>query len=357
LYFLQDGHGSNRQLVQKDGTVSYHYGYDAYGVEQPEISSGGIPQTAKLYCGEQYDSSLGMYNLRSRYYNPSSGTFNQRDTFAGNDFDPQSLHKYTYCHGDPINGIDPSGQFTLGELVFVVAVISIIAGLTLPALMNANKNADRTVFHASGANALEYALARDPNSVKLDGVISDGQRTANDMALYYGELDRQIDLVSGNNTILAVNSIESIYTANDIISAGLGGGARVTRMLDIAAETMATARVLPADVKVIGRWPDTKAALEWPGHEVLNLPGANEAPHSPVWWDMEVNERWVADGIAKGQVFYCASPEEGNMISTSARRAGQPTVFAQEIAQLKAAGYVKVGDYYVPASKAATFKP
>ena len=45
------------------------------------------------------------------------------------------------------------------------------------------------------------------------------------------------------------------------------------------------------------------------------------------------------------------------MIQTEGNYIGQPTVFAREIAQLKAAGYVKVGDYYVPASKAATFKP
>ena len=29
-YFLQDGHGNNRQLTQMNGTVSYNYDYDAY---------------------------------------------------------------------------------------------------------------------------------------------------------------------------------------------------------------------------------------------------------------------------------------------------------------------------------------
>jgi hypothetical protein len=45
------------------------------------------------------------------------------------------------------------------------------------------------------------------------------------------------------------------------------------------------------------------------------------------------------------------------LTQTSGEFAGQDTVFWREIKQLKAAGYVKVGEYYVPAEKAATFKP
>jgi hypothetical protein len=42
------------------------------------------------------------------------------DTFEGQVIDPQSLHKYTYCHGDPVNNTDPSG-----ELFMAVAGLSI----------------------------------------------------------------------------------------------------------------------------------------------------------------------------------------------------------------------------------------
>lgn len=57
--------------------------------------------------------------LRPRYYSPSTGQFNKVDPFAGNFEDPQSLHKYTYAHDDPVNNIDPSGNFifTLGALL------------------------------------------------------------------------------------------------------------------------------------------------------------------------------------------------------------------------------------------------
>jgi hypothetical protein len=55
-----------------------------------------------------------MQYLRARYYNPSTGTFNRLDPFAGNTQDPQSLHKYLYTHGDPIQGIDPRGLMIEG---------------------------------------------------------------------------------------------------------------------------------------------------------------------------------------------------------------------------------------------------
>ena len=60
--------------------------------------------------GEQYDQDLGLYYLRARYYNPNTGRFMSRDPEDGVPADPQSLHKYLYAGGDPVNGIDPTGR-------------------------------------------------------------------------------------------------------------------------------------------------------------------------------------------------------------------------------------------------------
>jgi len=48
---------------------------------------------------------------RRVYLNPDTGRFNRPDPWSGNNFDPQSLHKYAYAHCDPVSGIDPSGKF------------------------------------------------------------------------------------------------------------------------------------------------------------------------------------------------------------------------------------------------------
>jgi hypothetical protein len=54
------------------------------------------------------------------------------DPFAGSLQDPQSMHKYLYCHANPINNIDPSGSMALAlqlniSMVIKVAIFSIVA--------------------------------------------------------------------------------------------------------------------------------------------------------------------------------------------------------------------------------------
>ena len=66
---------------------------------------------------------------------------------------------------------------------------------------------------------------------------------------------------------------------------------------------------------------------------------------------------WVDLGIKNQQLFYMGSPIEGNLIQTTGRFVGQPTVTALEIRRLENAGYMKIGDYFVPATKANGFIP
>jgi RHS repeat-associated protein len=132
-YLLYDGQGSTRQLVNTDLSVQESYSYDGYGVM---LSSGSGAEAAAnaatnlLYTGEQYDKNLSQYYLRARYYNPLNGLFNQMDPYAGNTSDPQSLHKYLYVHANPVNGIDPSGQFGEFSLGGLMTTVGIMASLT-----------------------------------------------------------------------------------------------------------------------------------------------------------------------------------------------------------------------------------
>jgi len=133
-HLLYDGHGSTRQLIEPDLTIVDTFGYDAYGV-----MLGGNPTSASpaatnlLYAGEQWDNDAQNYYLRARYYNPLNGLFNRTDPFSGNLQDPQSLHKYLYCHANPVNNIDPSGEFALCDIVITAAIIGAVVGLFLPA--------------------------------------------------------------------------------------------------------------------------------------------------------------------------------------------------------------------------------
>jgi len=132
---LADGHGSTRQLYSgsSSGNNEY-YDYDAYGeafgweLDVPD-SSVPRPGTDLLYAGEQWDADLGMQYLRARYYLPGQGVFNRVDPFFGNMDDPQSLHKYAYVHGDPVNRIDPSGTVSITSLSVTMGLSMSIVGV------------------------------------------------------------------------------------------------------------------------------------------------------------------------------------------------------------------------------------
>jgi RHS repeat-associated protein len=120
-FYGYDGGGSVRQLTNAAGVVTDTYEYDAYG---NSFTKTGTTPNNYLYRGEQYDSDLGLYYLRARYYNPNTGRFMSRDPEAGHIKDPASLHKYLYAGGDPVNLIDPTGRNPLMELAGRLALVA-----------------------------------------------------------------------------------------------------------------------------------------------------------------------------------------------------------------------------------------
>jgi RHS repeat-associated protein len=98
--------------------------YDAFGL--PIDFDPADALTSLLYSGEIFDQRIAIQYLRARYYDPASGTFNRLDPFVGRMQDPQSLHKYLYVHGDPVQGIDPSGLLTLSSTLCGISVSNIL---------------------------------------------------------------------------------------------------------------------------------------------------------------------------------------------------------------------------------------
>ncbi len=114
-FYLTDGLGSTRALLNSSGNISDTYSYDAYGTL---IASTGTTPNDYRFTGEQWDATIGQYYLRARTMHPGYGRFWTRDTWEGKQTDPLSLHKYLYCSANPVNRTDPSG-LTDYELVLV----------------------------------------------------------------------------------------------------------------------------------------------------------------------------------------------------------------------------------------------
>ncbi len=111
--YLYDGHGSVVGLMSEDGSVTDTYTYDAFG---NLLKSTGRTANNYRYCGEQFDSATGLYYLRARYMDTSTGRFITQDSYAGSVYDPVSLHKYLYANSNPVMYSDPSGYFALADV-------------------------------------------------------------------------------------------------------------------------------------------------------------------------------------------------------------------------------------------------
>lgn len=131
-YYHYDGQMSTRALTDAPQQVTDTYTYDAFG---NLLGSTGTTPNNYLYTGEQYDLNIGFYFLRARYFAQQNGRFLISDTFEGDAFDPQTLHKYSYALNNPVSRIDPSGHDSFVDMLGVLTIRGMIFASQHPLLM------------------------------------------------------------------------------------------------------------------------------------------------------------------------------------------------------------------------------
>ena len=145
-YYHYDGHGSTRLLTDEAGEITDRYAYDACG---NLLQKEGDTKNDFLYTGEQYNANTGLYYLRARYMDPSTGTFISMDSYQGSLYDPVSLHKYLYANANPVMYTDPSGYFSLAECSITTSIQSTLNSIhQINSLRNIMKwaNAMTTIY-------------------------------------------------------------------------------------------------------------------------------------------------------------------------------------------------------------------
>ena len=133
--YLYDGHGSVVGLANESGVVTDSYVYDAFG---NLISSTGSTENNYRYCGEQFDETTGLYYLRARYMDTSTGRFISQDSYSGSISDPISLHKFLYANANPVTYSDPSGclsEVSVGILPIFIIEVQIATPLLVSAVI------------------------------------------------------------------------------------------------------------------------------------------------------------------------------------------------------------------------------
>jgi RHS repeat-associated protein/uncharacterized delta-60 repeat protein len=135
-FYGLDGHGNVRLLLDGSGSVTDTYTYDGFGILIASTPSSSPTPNNYLYCGEQFDSDLGLYFNRARYLNVGTGRFWTMDAFQGNAQEPLSLHKYTYGGNNPIMMMDPSG-YLVEDVAAATALGTSLDTLAISTLVSA----------------------------------------------------------------------------------------------------------------------------------------------------------------------------------------------------------------------------
>ena len=146
LTFAHDGHGSTRVLFEAAAVIAQIYTYSAYGELialhnslGSNLTSQASPLTSVLYNGESLDPTTSLYNFRARWYSAGNGRFQRLDPFAGNRTEPLSYHKYGFVHGDPVQGLDPSGLSFAGNMISSIGSMMNMMAHSFVATMNARR--------------------------------------------------------------------------------------------------------------------------------------------------------------------------------------------------------------------------
>lgn len=123
LAYAPDGLGGVRLTVNPaNGQMVDQYRYAPFGW----LLSGDESDNTRRFTGESYDPATRLYYLRARYYDPTMGRFLTQDAFPGLAADPTTQHVYAYVGNNPVNWVDPGGNFAIAAVLGAVGAGGLI---------------------------------------------------------------------------------------------------------------------------------------------------------------------------------------------------------------------------------------
>ncbi|MFA6081904.1 MAG: RHS repeat-associated core domain-containing protein [Patescibacteria group bacterium] len=235
-YYLKNGHSDITGLTDASGNRLVSYSYDAWGnvtvstMGGPTPDSRAVPQppapqnnldklNPRLYAGYWYDSTIKLYYMKARMYDPSLGRFTSQDPVVA-DNTALGSNPYIYCNNSPLTHTDPSGK-----IIFLAPLI-IYSPLILASLFYI---ANSPVMQCLIAN--DVSTVFDPNTTKTDKIIAGVGLVGDLTPVGGGSTTKTAANIAKTST--AVNTAKNVIKteSHHIIPKYLGGAAKAVRAI------------------------------------------------------------------------------------------------------------------------------
>ncbi len=219
---IYNGHGDVTALIDENGEVANRYDYDVWGNFTQKEETVANPFT---YFGQTYDETIGLFYLRARYYDPTTGRFTQQDPAK------DGYNWYVYGNNNPIYFSDPSG-------LTIRALTEIAAERGLSVNWNGLSGSERAVSVKGYTFTLNKQYMNGDYSLKLNGY----EQSADLLSLHSGNskiyiddslFDCYIDDGSG-----IVDESWMIDAACLSVATGLKGGTTIAKLIGNAAPVL-----------------------------------------------------------------------------------------------------------------------
>lgn len=245
-YYHTDHLGST-QLVTRNGVVSHHIRYTPFGSVRGRYNSSGtaISATANAYefTGYESDHTSGLQYAGARFYDPDLGLFLTHD--------PQRQFPSPYAYGpwNPVNGVDPDGEFfflipilaaIIEAAAAILATVQAAVATLLPyvkaAVLAAVEGAAKGAAIGLGKGAIEAIVSGDTEAIltgfkngaisgAIGGLLIDGSGLGNVLDEVAGSGLQLKDLASPSPDLLSQAPIAGIRGALSGATRGVVGGA------------------------------------------------------------------------------------------------------------------------------------